>query len=83
MKVKEQSEKLIIIDDCTCQELDNLDHLAYSRLSGDGALLIHTNDLEQVDSTQARKDLIAVLRTVGGAQIGFCGLPDAFVLLRR
>ena len=85
-----RSEKLIIIDGCGSELLDNLDGLAYSRLSGDGALVIHTNDL-----LTATKIWIAVTDGEATPDVNIqkildcikdsesATIPDAFLLLRR
>ena len=85
MKVT-RTEKLIIIDDCRSDLLDNLDGLAFSRLSGDGALLIHTHDLLPGERTKENIQLVVdAIKGIGGAQLGFgdTAIPDAFILLRR
>jgi hypothetical protein len=93
-----RTEKLIIIDECPSDLLNNLDSLAYSRLSGDGALLIHSNDLAElipgISSSipswpgPSRENILKVveaLKEISGAQITVneYSIPDAFVLLRR
>jgi hypothetical protein len=83
-----QNDKLIIINDCPSDLLDNLDGLAYARLSGDRTLLIHTNDLAVTIGERATKEniqkVIEVIEGISGAQINLDGqpsLPDAFLLL--
>jgi len=89
--MKTHTEKLIIIDGCPSDLLDNLDGLAYERLSGDGALVIRTDDLAVIPGERATKEniqkVIDVLKEIGGAQIPVKGseltIPDAFILLKR
>jgi N-dimethylarginine dimethylaminohydrolase len=77
-----RSEKLIIIDECQSDLLDNLDGLAYSRLSGDGALVIHTSDLAVTPGERASQENIQkVIDCIKDSESAT--VPDAFVLLRR
>ena len=83
-------DKVIVIDDCRSELLDNLDGLAYSRLSGEGALVIHTEDLAVTPGERATQEniqkVIDIIKVIGGAQIRVndtTSIPDAFILLRR
>lgn len=90
MKVTQQ-QKLIVIDGCSDAFLDSLNSLAYSNLSGDGALLIHTDRLAIEPGVPLPAEefsinvLVDLIKDVGGAQIGYGAnaIPDTFILLKR
>ena len=88
MKLAKRHERLIVIEDCTCGELDSLEPM--SCMSGDGTLLINTDEF--VDfcnhdvSNEAANSLIDILKGISGAQIHIkdgISVPDSYILLRR
>lgn len=83
--MKSRVTKLVIIDDCGDELLDVVMATVNYELSGDGAFLVHTDDLDQSNDTDGKVETIQeYLNDPTRDDAGPVSIPyEGFVLLRR
>lgn len=79
--MKSKEVKLVIIDGCGSELLDAVQTTVNYELSGDGAILVHTDDLNNTQDTNSRIEKIQ--EYLDSAPVPVYKPYEGLILLRR